>query len=663
MITSRRLPLITLLLVCLAVFICVGIVVAASNETGTGKVTEYQKKLFGDEVLSIDIQVSDDDWQSLLDNAMNKEYIAGDLLINGVRFNDVGIRTKGNSSLTQLASTDGDRYSLQFKFDYYAKGQTCYGLDSFCVNNVLGDATYMKDYISYNIMNYIGVETPLVNYANVTVNGEDLGFYIALERYDKSFLDRAFGTSGGQLYNVKIQMGQRENFMDAANGQNDTMPQGQGMAPMQRPEATEQNGEREALAMGGVGFAGGFGGGVGGGSLLYTDDSITSYSAIFENSVFKKNTDSDKQRVIKAIQNLNEGTNLETYFDVDEILRYFAAHTVVVNLDSYISSMQQNYYIYERDGKISILPWDYGLAFGGFQSGSATDVVNFPIDTPVSGVSMEDRPLLSKLLEVPEYLEKYHEYLREIVEGYFNSGLFEETVMGLNAKISAYVEKDVSAFYTYEEYNKALSTFIELGVLRAQSIEGQLDGIIPSTTEGQAADKNALVDASHISLSELGSMGGGQGGRNGEMDFGGNGFGGAFEMPNFELIQKGMQILQESGGILTDEGKEKLIEAGLTEEQISMVTEMISGGFGGNGPVNGNMPQNDNTTGDTVSNTSQENGEQTSLMRQGMGMPGFPGTDAAIDEQYATHYALLLGVLMLLLLGSAIFVARSEKKY
>ena len=53
------------------------------------------------------------------------------------------------------------------------------------------------------------------------------------------------------------------------------------------------------------------------------------------------------------------------------------------------------------------------------------------IDTPVSGVSMEDRPLISKLLEVPEYKEKYHEYLNQIVDGYFNSGIFEETINAL----------------------------------------------------------------------------------------------------------------------------------------------------------------------------------------------------------------------------------------
>ncbi len=47
--------------------------------------------------------------------------------------------------------------------------------------------------------------------------------------------------------------------------------------------------------------------------------------------------------------------------DVYEVLRYFAANTFLVNLDSYVSNMNHNYYLYEKDGIVSILPWDYNL--------------------------------------------------------------------------------------------------------------------------------------------------------------------------------------------------------------------------------------------------------------------------------------------------------------
>jgi spore coat protein CotH len=172
-----------------------------------------------------------------------------------------------------------------------------------------------------------------------------------------------------------------------------------------------------------------------GGDLKYTDDDPDSYPAIFENAVGKTNA-ADHKRVITALKNLSTGAELEKFFDVDQILRYMAAHTVVVNLDSYSSIMAQNYYIYEKGGQITILPWDYNYSFGGFQSGSASTVVNFPIDTPVSGVTLEDRPLFARLLANEAYKAKYHQYLQEIVDGYFANGKWEAKVSQINSLIA-----------------------------------------------------------------------------------------------------------------------------------------------------------------------------------------------------------------------------------
>ena len=329
MITSKYIPVITAALVLISLIAC-GIIVYAANTFDTAYVTEYQKKMFGDDVVTIDIQVDSDEWQSMMDNAQAKEWITADLIVNGERFSTIGIRTKGNSSLSQGRRSEQDRYSLQFKANKYVKGQTFFGLDTFCVNNMMGDATYMKEYLSYSIMKHVGAEAPLVNYANVTVNGEAYGFCLLLERYDRSFLERVYNTASGQLYNVKIQMGRRGDFEDMWQDVQNEMP-------ARRPDMVSgQEGQARPDPSGRGGFGGGFGGfgSSGGGSLVYTDDSIESYSSIFENAVFSNSSDKDKQRLITALKNLNEGTDLEKYIDVDAALRYFAAHTVVVNLDS-----------------------------------------------------------------------------------------------------------------------------------------------------------------------------------------------------------------------------------------------------------------------------------------------------------------------------------------
>ena len=95
--------------------------------------------------------------------------------------------------------------------------------------------------------------------------------------------------------------------------------------------------------------------------------------------------------------------------DVDNILRYMAVQTFVVNLDSLTGNMPHNYYLYEKDSELNIIPWDYNLSYGGFQSGSADDVINFPIDTPFSeSISLEDRQFFMALLNNENYLAQYH---------------------------------------------------------------------------------------------------------------------------------------------------------------------------------------------------------------------------------------------------------------
>lgn len=496
MITSKHIN--KIIIICTVILLAfTGVMIyrgnADSTKSNSGVSFDYETKLFDhDTIMTVDIQVDEASWNSMIENATSEEYITCDIIINGKKYTNVGIRPKGNTSLTQIASDDTtDRYSFKIEFDHYDKNQNCYGLDKLVLNNVMSDTSYMKEYLSYDILNYAGVVTPLYNYASIKVNGEDWGFYLALEGMEESFAMRNYGSNYGQLYKPE------------------TMGMGGGMKEQggmdisdSMPAFDEMKGAIESSP------GSGFGGSTSSASLQYIDDDIDSYSTIFDAAVFDT-SDSDYERVITAIKNLNEGNDLEKYVDVDAVLRYIAANTVVVNLDSYFSNMQHNYYLYEQDGQITMLPWDYNLSFAGFQSGTATSAVNFPIDTPVSGIELEDRPIIAKLFENEEYLERYHEILQDIVNGYFDSGLYVTTIDDIDSKIASYVKNDVSAFYTYDEYKTGIENMKQFGLLRAQSIQGQLDGTIPSTTEGQEADSSALIDASSVDLTAMGTQGGG----------------------------------------------------------------------------------------------------------------------------------------------------------
>lgn len=528
MLTSKYINAITAIGISLCLVISVFLVgfsgTEASSKLSSTTQPEYVSKLFGSDLMTIDIEVDESTWNTMIQNARSEEYISCDITINGTKFESVGLRPKGNSSLTMVDS-DTERYSFKLNFSKYINGQTCYGLDTMVLNNMISDATYMKEYISYDIMRYIGVDTPMFTYAAISVNGEYKGLYLAIEKYEQSFMERTYSTNNGQLYNVKsmdIGGGKGMNAFRDVESDNQTGTNLTSATTQPSDSGTANPSGNRSFDNMGDGIGGNMGRS-GGGSFVYTDDNSDSYSSIFGNSVFDTADESAYQRTIAAIKALNEGTDIESYFDVDKLIRYFAAHTFVVNLDSYVSSMQQNYYVYEQDGKITILPWDYNLAFGGFQSGSASSVVNFPIDTPTSGVELSDRPLLNVIFENENYKAKYHQYLQEIVDGYFNSGVFTSTIDSLNSVIGSYIQNEAKAFYTYEEYAASLPVFKQLGLLRAQSVSGQLNGAVPSTTETQNQDSSKLVDASSISLSALGSQGGGKDGM--DMHNGGSNFG------------------------------------------------------------------------------------------------------------------------------------------
>ena len=490
----------------------------------------YEKKLFDtSKVHTIDIVM--DDWDSFIDGCEDEEYVSCAVVIDNEAYKNVAIRAKGNTSLSSVAAYGNDRYSFKIEFDHYDSGKSYHGLDKLSLNNIIQDNTYMKDYLCYQMMGYMGADAPLCSYVWITVNGEAWGLYLAVEGVEDSFLERNYGTSYGELYKPDSQSmgGGRGNGADISETElaeqffgedtasdSDATADGKftGGQEMQPPDGDSSDGQGMQPP---DNKQGGPGGGMGSDdvSLIYSDDEYSSYSNIFDNAKTDI-TDEDKDRLIASLKSLNENSDIEDVVNVDEVIRYFVVHNFVCNFDSYTGSMIHNYYLYEEDGQLSMIPWDYNLAFGGFSAGgggsdSATQMVNYPIDTPVSGGTVDSRPMLAWIFADESYTELYHTYFDTFISEYFESGYFKNLITETENLIASYVEQDPTKFCTYEEFETGVDTLKSFCLLRAESIRGQLDGTIPSTSDGQQEDDSALVDASSISLTDMGSMGHGGG--------------------------------------------------------------------------------------------------------------------------------------------------------
>ena len=554
----------------------------------------YEDYFDSSSLMRVDVTVDSADWQAMLDSAASEEYIECDIALNGESVSSAGIRCKGNSSLSM---TQDERYSFKINFGEYVKKQTFHGLDKMVLNNTQSDNTFIKEYLSYYLLSKAGVKTPLFAMAEIYVNGEYWGLYLAVECIDDSFIERTFSTDGGFLYKPDGTGGMGGGRGDQNNGFADftppdmsdfdgmTPPDGfntgentqsngtdsdnmtppdksdgadsdsaitppdnaqsggtdsNGMTPPDRPansaDASAQadddasnaptppgNAQNDGTSSDGTTSpdltAGDFsdltppdenGGGFGGSSqsaaaLGYLGDDISLYDDIFDYSRTNDPSDADKSRLIAALKALSEG-ELESALDVDGAISWLAANALLVNDDGYLGSMLHNYYLYEQNGKLTILPWDYNLAFGGFAGGSTASAVNDPIDTP----SSSERPLVTALLSDEDCLERYHGILYELAT-FLTDGSMDALITDLADMIDESVQNDPTKECTYEDYLTAIQTLRSFCALRGESILGQLDGSIPSTTAGQAEDSSALIQAD-FALSDMGAQGGGKGG-------------------------------------------------------------------------------------------------------------------------------------------------------
>ena len=188
-------------------------------------------------------------------------------------------------------------------------------------------------------MEFMEVPAPLRSYVWVTVNGEDWGLYLAVEEPEEAFARRNFGNDYGRLY---------------------------------KPDYKRLDAENADVA------------------LKYIDDDPESYPNIFDNAKVDI-TQGDKERVIEALKILSTGKDLEKAVNIEEVLRYFTVQVFVMNWDSYLGYTGHNYYLYEEEGILSILPWDYNLAFGTYALGMTDPIrdpevlINYHIHTPAEG--------------------------------------------------------------------------------------------------------------------------------------------------------------------------------------------------------------------------------------------------------------------------------------
>lgn len=388
-----------------------------------------------DRVIEIRVDLDPADWAAILADPLSKTWQPGVLTFDGERVGEVGIRTKGNSSLNAVGRNGGERFSFKVDIDRFVDGQRVRGERMLNLNNGFKDPTLMRERLASEIARALDLPAPRTAFADLYVAGQHMGLYTLVEQIDGDFLDEHFGDGDGDLY---------------------------------KPEPPT-------------------------GSLQWRGDSIASYSGL-EPESNEDTTDHAAFLALVAALDAGDPGAYNRVLDVDEALAYLALQAALVSLDSYAGS-GHNYYLYEVDGQFRVLPWDMNEAFGVFTCGcDRPALVDLRIDEPVCG-RLADRPLVARLLDEAVLRSRYRQHLQTLIEGPLAPATFAATVEATAALIRPYVQADERKFFTDEEFERGLRQDVPSGMgvspgligfmgERVDSIRAQIAGTRPSDAGG-----------------------------------------------------------------------------------------------------------------------------------------------------------------------------------
>lgn len=166
---------------------------------------------------------------------------------------------------------------------------------------------------------------------------------------------------------------------------------------------------------------------------------------------------------LNALPNCKDGNNDEVdiatikdfytnKMDGDLFLRTYAVNVILGMWDDYWMNSNNFYFYFDESGKAYFIPFDYDNILG--VNGLNTDIAKH---SPIAWGNLDDgnRPLIQKILQVPEYMQAYKVYLDEFSneESYFDDDKSIERIKKWQEMIKPYIYGR-KLNYTFEQKNK-----------------------------------------------------------------------------------------------------------------------------------------------------------------------------------------------------------------
>lgn len=340
-------------------------------------------------------------WTLLAQNYEDKIEIPATMTHNGVVYDSVGVRFKGNTSYKRLRNSD--KKSFAMSMDAFIDGQNIEGYESLNLSNAYQDETAMREIIYLNgIRKHIAAAKG--NYVQLFINGQNWGVYPNVQALNKEHVG--------------------EWFLD-----ND--------ATRWRCEASVDLGPTSPRFN--VGFS----------SLNYLGDAASDYT---DHYTLKSADKADPWLDLAVACSLIDKTTssaaveaLREHVDLDQTLWFLAGEIMFTDDDGYVFKGGMDYYAYFDVATNRLLPIEYD----GNSCMAANKATTW---TPFYKETDADFVLMNKLMKVPEIRQRYLAHFRTMLKTSFDTTRLLTQIDDYSTLITQRYADDPKAMSTRQQH-------------------------------------------------------------------------------------------------------------------------------------------------------------------------------------------------------------------
>jgi spore coat protein CotH len=406
-----------------------------SSSHSNGYPANYDIVFNQDKVNRLDIIFTAEEWQAMQTDlsqkqggggpggfpSENPDYFHCEVNFNGLMWEHVGIRYKGNSSLR----ANSNKLPLRFDFDKWEyefpeiSDQRFYGFKELSMSSNYNDPSLLREKNADDLFRNFGVPAVQTAFYEVYIDEgtgtyKYYGVYTMTEVVFDTFLKNWFGSKSGNCYKPD---GNGARF--STNGFT--------LDDFEQKTNEETNDRSDIQEM----F-----------DMLHADT---------------RNSNPNEWRV-----------NLERVFDVDGFLKYLAVNNTIQNWDTY-GRMTHNYYLYHdpNDDLIKWIAWDNNEAF---QNGKRGGSLSFEM----SEVG-DNWPLISFIIADSEYESIYKNHIKSFIESSFENNRMTNIYNTQESLLNVSANNEVSGYsYVNGQFNLAVQTLRSHNVSRLNAAQNYI---------------------------------------------------------------------------------------------------------------------------------------------------------------------------------------------